>query len=125
MIIGAAEYKLDMIEECYCDFYDDQGKFYFTQNYGDCLDRDECLEKSRYRFDQCDCKQTLNSYYHEIEPSDGVVTKSSQWAFPGVQWKDRLEGSNHQQCRNDRNAGKALYALLDPKYHPFFGTPKR
>ncbi|MFZ1454530.1 MAG: hypothetical protein WAT46_00705 [Saprospiraceae bacterium] len=54
--------------------------------------------------------------------SDGIVTETSAKAFPGA-YHMRMDGSNHQQMRNDsRTKDVLLQAYTNPLYI-YFNTP--
>ncbi|NJO92709.1 MAG: hypothetical protein HC831_29880 [Chloroflexia bacterium] len=67
--------------------------------------------------------------YIPIEPqvevdSDGVVVAESARGFPGAQTAI-MDGSNHQQMRNDDNTKKRLTELYNGLYGPYFITRPR
>ena len=58
--------------------------------------------------------------YH---PSDGVVLESSAKNYPGAAKAVKMDGSNHQQMRNDINARDRLNELWGGTHGSFFETP--
>ncbi len=56
--------------------------------------------------------------------SDALVTVESQIAFPGADIR-KMDGSNHQQMRNDSNTKAALNALYDGDIQQYFFTSKK
>ncbi|NOT36303.1 MAG: hypothetical protein HOP11_02870 [Saprospiraceae bacterium] len=129
VMIGAGEYRNTEIGECSCSQYTYDGNFvteYFID--GICNSGfDECRSNSYpENFIYCDCKSLGHQiFYYDIEPSDAVVPVSSQYAFPGVEHKVKLDKSNHQQCRNDRNTKEALDNLFLGNYGLTFEAKRR
>jgi hypothetical protein len=57
--------------------------------------------------------------------SDGIVLRESAENFPGAASVGRMEGSNHQQMRNDTNTRDRLNELWDGQRGSFFYTLPR
>jgi pimeloyl-ACP methyl ester carboxylesterase len=61
------------------------------------------------------------SYSSTVVPSDGVAISSSQQAFPGA-ITTLMQGSNHQQMRNDSRLKVVLNLAYNGQLHPYFLT---
>lgn len=80
----------------------------------------ECYQMSDQYYD---CTPFVNTYMEEqYEDSDGVVTVSSQTAFPGAITK-KIIGCNHQEARNSFHTRNTLYQLFEGNVHPNIIVP--
>jgi len=64
---------------------------------------------------------STNRIEHE---SDGVVLAKSAMAYPGAKAVP-MDGSNHQQMRNDENTKKRLFELWNGEHGTFFFTKEK
>ncbi len=94
------------------------GELRTLRNYGFCTGNEA---KDYVGFELVKCEvQWIKSSITEQVPSDGVVTKRSASTLkvkPNQYFlAEEMPGSNHQQMRNDRNAGEKFRRLFDGKY---------
>ncbi len=97
------------------------------RNYGFCTGNEA---KDYVGFELVKCEvQWIKSSVTEQVPSDGVVTKRSASTLkvkPNQYFlAEEMPGSNHQQMRNDHNAGEKFRRLFDGKYAKEFKLKAR
>jgi hypothetical protein len=107
--------------DCMCDVYDGSmtlvGTRILSANGGDC---------SNYNSDPylwC-TDEYVSITTATIEGNDGVVPVSSQKGFNGATTA-LMDGSNHQQMRNDKNTRDRLIELFDGNHGDFFKTARK
>jgi hypothetical protein len=102
-----------------------------TQNYCECYNFNTGEETRTPINDPSDCVPILNQEFFcypvteniitiTEKPSDGVVISESAGNFPGASHNVKLDGSNHQQMRNDDNLKHKLKDLFNGKLEQFF-----
>ena len=74
----------------------------------------------------CTVRNVVTTYaYTIIQDSDGIVLTSSALKFPGCTYNILMQGSNHNQMKNDANTKTALNSLFSGSYGAYFATPTR
>jgi pimeloyl-ACP methyl ester carboxylesterase len=113
--IGAIELETSSTG-CLCEHESNGFQFTFP---GDCNGQTEIG-------DFINCKpENLQITVIAEHPSDGVVTVPSATAYPGAKYKIKMEGSNHQQMRNDTNTKNRLNELWEGDFGIYFDTNKK
>ena len=68
---------------------------------------------------------TTNEFTTVENPGDGIVLRESAMNFPGAQAIAVMQGSNHQQMRNDTNTKNRLNELWGGTHGFFFATAEK
>ncbi len=127
---GHKEYITKNSPVCKCKLRNPSGKIIERSTYGLCTGN-EAKEYPGYELIDChanldDVKTVEEFVSHQ---GDGVVTAESAKSIkvkPGVYFQDQeMPLSNHQQMRNDKNAGVEFNKLYKGFYHDNFTLTKR
>lgn len=115
--IGAL--KLEFVEgESICLCQDAQQPLTYEAFLGSCGDN---VPDGYINCNTIKATRTINKIEHE---SDGVVLANSAMDYEGAE-KVKMQGSNHQQMRNDENTKVGLFRLWEGEYGPFFLTEEK
>jgi hypothetical protein len=117
--------------ECQCDVYDSDLQNVvstytgYTDVQGDCsVAAGGSIYNSCFATNADPIVTYLSGGPEEEEDSDGVVIAESAKGFPGAQTAI-MNGSNHQQMRNDSNTKDRLIELYNGQYGSYFFTTPR
>jgi pimeloyl-ACP methyl ester carboxylesterase len=110
--------------ECNCESYDYDGNT--VSQWTEFSDSPNCPNYGPFS----GCNFTGNTdiqttFIPITKESDGIVLRESAENFPGAASIGRMEGSNHQQMRNDSNTKQKLLELWGGTHGSFFITGTR
>lgn len=129
VIIGAKRFEEVIVSgyECTCQDYDYDGNAIGSSWTNSVVDVNDCMGSSWMQ--SCNITGTTNvvTFNTIDEASDGVVVESSAKGFPKgaspLPTKTiEMQGSNHQQMRNDSNTKDRLLELFGGQHGSYFFT---